>query len=424
MNCSDGPRAGNGRSVPPAERGSAPAGEAPGVPRHRPLRVLCLNATAELGGTDTDLVTMIRALDRAAFEPVVVLPHPGPLDEAYRALDVEVRYLPLRLPGRHGRLTQQLRHLAAGTRGIARLAALIDRERIDLVYCNSLLALPGAPAARLAGRPCVVHSGELYDRPRPIAALLYHAAGALAERIIVSSETVRRRFPAWCRSRVHTIYNGIDLQRFRPDCSGAEVRRACGFAPDAPVAGFVGRLVPWKGPDRFLEACARVAQAYPPARFLLVGSTLAAYTGYAERLERSAAELGLSGRVAFRLNRTDVPQHLAAMDVFVHASVRPEPFGIVVIEAMAAGRPVIATAAGGVLEIIDHPDAGVLVPPGDVEAMAAAMLALLRDGSRRARLGETARRLALERYDIRMVIQRIEAIFRAAAGSRAGRRPG
>lgn len=386
------------------------------------IRILCLNATAELGGTDTDLLTMIRAMDRAAFEPVVVLPQPGPLDEAYRALGVEVRYLSLRLPGRRSPLRQQLRRLVAGTRGMASLAALIDREQIDLVYCNSLLALPGALAARAAGRPCVVHSGELYDRPRLVADLLYHTAGALAARIIVSSETVRRRFPAWCRSRVHTIYNGIDLSRFRPDLSGARLRRECGFAPDAPVAGFVGRLVPWKGPDRFLQACARVAQACPQARFLLVGSMLAGYEDYAASLQHVAAAPDLRERVALRLNRTDVPAHLAAMDVFVHASVRPEPFGIVVIEAMAAGRPVIASAAGGVLEIIDRPEAGVLVPPGDVEGLAQAMLALLGDRARRARLGAVGRRLALERYDIRMVMPRIEAVLRAATGGPISRR--
>lgn len=387
------------------------------------IRLLCLNATAELGGTDTDLLTMIRAMDRAAFEPVVALPQPGPLDAAYRALGVELWYLPLRLPGRRNPPWQLFRQLAAGAGAAGRLARDIRRTGIDLVYCNSLLALPGALAARLAGRPCVLHSGELYDRPRPVAGLLYHAAGALAARIIVSSETVRRRFPVWCRSRVHTIYNGIDLSRFRPDLSGERVRRECGFAPDAPVAGFVGRLVHWKGPDRFLEACARVAQACPQARFLLVGSTLPGYESYAASLERTADELGLRERVVFRLNRTDVPEHLAAMDVFVHASVRPEPFGIVVIEALAAGRPVIATAAGGVLEIIDRPEAGVLVPPGDVEALAQAMLALLGNRQRRVRLGEAGRRLAMERYDIRMVMPRIEAVFRAAAGGQAGRRP-
>jgi glycosyltransferase involved in cell wall biosynthesis len=386
------------------------------------IRILCLNATAELGGTDTDLVTMVRAMDRAAFEPVVVLPRPGPLDEVYRALGVEVRYFPVRLPGRRSPPRQQLRHLVDAAYATANLAAYIRRAQIDLVYCNSLLALPGALAARIAGRPCVVHSGELYDRPRLVADLLYHTAGALAARVIVSSETVRRRFPAWCRSRVHTIYNGIDLFRFRPDISGARVRRECGFAPDALVAGFVGRLVPWKGPDRFLEACALVAQACPQARFLLVGSTLAGYEDYAASLARMADGLGLGERLAFRLNRTDVPEHLAAMDVFVHASVRPEPFGIVVIEAMATGRPVIASAAGGVLEIIDDPDAGVLVPPGDVEALAQAMLTLLGDGSRRARLSAVGRRIALERYDIRMVMPRIEAVFEAATGGRAGGR--
>jgi glycosyltransferase involved in cell wall biosynthesis len=163
----------------------------------------------------------------------------------------------------------------------------------------------------------------------------------------------------------------------------------------------VGRITPWKGQHVFIEAFAR-AFADGDERGLIVGDALFADSGgpeaaYAAGLRHQAEHLGVADRLTFTGFVDDVPSLLATVDLVVHASVEPEPFGLVVIEAMAAGRALIASAAGGPLEIVDDGVDGVLVAPGDVAALADAMRALADDPDRRAALGAAARRAILDR---------------------------
>jgi glycosyltransferase involved in cell wall biosynthesis len=136
------------------------------------------------------------------------------------------------------------------------------------------------------------------------------------------------------------------------------------------------------------------------------------HEGYADRLMRRAVDLGLGGRVHFLGNRDDVPEILAALDVLVHVPSAPEPFGRVVAEAMAVGKPVIAARAGGLPEIVEDEVTGLLVPPGDVAATAAALTRLLRDPALRARLGAAGRRQAEQRFDPGMHAERVMAAYR------------
>ncbi len=370
--------------------------------------ILYINATAELGGTDTDLFATVRALDKARFRPLVLLPGPGPFDDAYAALGVEVLHAPLPVINRAARPGPLLASLAAS---VGQIHRLIGARGVDLVYTNSLLVLSGGLAARLAGRPSLWHSGEFLDRPRLVGQALYALTGALAARIIVSSAAVRARFPAWARGRIDVVHNGIDLDRFQPAQDGAGVRRQLGIPADVPVVGFVGRFIPWKGAHQFLRMAARVRAAVPEAHFLLVGSRLPAYPNHEASLRATIHALGLEACTTLLADRLDIPDLLTAMDVFVHCSTRPEPFGIVIVEAMAAAKPVVAVRAGGVPEIIDRPDLGLLVPLGDVDAAAAAVIRLLRDRPLAEQLGRAARAHVTRHFDITAVTRRVEAIY-------------
>lgn len=373
--------------------------------------ILYLNATAELGGADTDLFATVRALDRTRFTPIVVLPGPGPFDEAYARLGVEVLHLPLPAVTRAARPRQLLRDTVPS---VSRLHRLIRERGVDLVYTNSLLLLTGGIAARLAGRPALWHSGEFLDRPRLVGQALYWTTAALASRIIVSSAAVRARFPRWAQRKIDVVHNGIDLQRFHPDRDGTATRVALGIPCEAPVVGFVGRFIPWKGAELFVEMAAQVRRAVPGTHFLIVGSRLAAYPDYLPRLQARIDALGLAGCTTVLVDRRDIPDLLAAMDVFVHCSLRPEPFGIVIVEAMAAGKPVVAVGAGGVPEIIDRPEVGRLVPLGDRAATAAAVTELLRNPSDAEALGRAARDHVVGRFDIARVTARVESIYERA----------
>ena len=159
----------------------------------------------------------------------------------------------------------------------------------------------------------------------------------------------------------------------------------------------VAHLTPWKGHEDFLRIARIISDAIPQARFLVAGGAIyetEGHRGYAESLRRRAAELELADRVTFLGTRDDVPKILASLDVLVHCPTAPEPYGRVVIEGMAAQRPVVASNAGGVPEIVEHEITGLLIAPGNVHGFAGAVLRLLGDSALRRRMGDAGRRRA------------------------------
>ncbi len=403
-----------------------PIGLAPSSPYHivKPklklimLKILYLNATAELSGTDISLLATVQTLDKKLFQPTILLPHPGPFDEQYRAIGIRVRYQNLGIIKRSHSRARQLLTLLTLPIVIFQLWRFIRREQFDLVYNNSLLLVAAGLAGRLAGKKVMWRSGELFTRPRLLKWLLYGLVSLLSHHIVVSSEAVRQLFPAWMRPRVTTMPIGIDLARFDPHApglteAGRAIRQEFGIPEEALLVGFVGRFVPWKGVKEFALACAAAGQhsALAKAHFIAVGSLLVGYEAHFAEIERLAQQPELVGRFHLATDRQDIPAFLAAFDIFVHASVKPEPFGIVIIEAMAMGKPVIATAGGGVLEIIDQPQLGKLVECGNVEAMSEAIIELASDPAQRHALSRAARPTALARYDIDQATATQEQIY-------------
>jgi glycosyltransferase involved in cell wall biosynthesis len=243
---------------------------------------------------------------------------------------------------------------------------------------------------------------------------LYWTTAMLATRIIVSSAAVRERFPPWARSKIEVVHNGVDLGRFRPDRDRTAIRQQFGIPAKVPLVGCVARFIPWKGVDQFVRIAARVRDEVPDAHFLIAGSRLAGYEQYTADVRALIAELGLAGCTTVLEDSLAVPELMAAMDVFVHCSTRPEPFGIVIVEAMATGKPVVAINAGGVPEIVSEPDVGVLVPIGEIEPSARAVIGLLLDPARANALGQAARAHVARHFDVQAVTRRVEAIYATA----------
>ena len=195
-----------------------------------------------------------------------------------------------------------------------------------------------------------------------------------------------------------------------------ETRRAVGLPScGTPIAGVFSRLAPWKGQHVFLKALAHA----PDVHGLVVGSALFGEDLYADGLQKEAEALGLSRRLTFLGQRSDVSRLIRAVDIVVHPSVAPEPFGLTLVEAMHAGTPVIATAAGASAEILESGKAGLLVPPGDADALATAMHDVLRDGTAAKQRIEVARERAAAVYGVLMMQRSISsAIAHAATGAR------
>jgi glycosyltransferase involved in cell wall biosynthesis len=314
---------------------------------------------------------------------------------------------------------------ARGVGWIRRLRSLVRSQGIDVVHAHSPVAAAGARWAvgRMARFLYTEHN--VWER--------YHAATYWAnvltfprnDRVVAVSDEVRRsiRYPRGIgflrMPPVETVHHGAEPAVLERPPSGDGVRAELGIPEDAPLVGTVANLKAHKGLDQLLEAAVEVRRRVPSARFVVVGQ------GPMETpLRAQAAATGLDGVVTFAGFRTDALRIAAAMDVFVLSS-HHEGLSIALVEAMALGRPVVVTRVGGLPEVVDDGQEGLLVPPGDPAALAAGIAALLGDGDLRRRMGEAARRRA-RGLDVRHAVRRTEELYAELVADRppipAGRR--
>jgi glycosyltransferase involved in cell wall biosynthesis len=359
--------------------------------------VLVVSHHADIvGGGELSLLGLLEGLDRARWTPTLVVPADGPLAARARALGVPTQVVPMPTPRHPG---------PAVLRSLLALRALAREAR--LVHANGVRAMCYAGlAGRLVPRPVVWHV-RVADRDPVLDRLLVRLASA----VVVNSRAVGRRFGTPAPRKVRCIYNGVDLARFAPRPPSPALRAALGLPPEAPVVVSVGRFVAFKGYGHLLDAAAAVQARRPGVRWLLVGDG-----PLRGELEARCRSLGLASLVTFAGWREDVPDLLALGDLFVLPSLA-EHFGRVLIEAMALGKPVVATAAGGVPEVVADGETGLLVPPADPEALAGAVEALLADRERAARLGVAARRRAETAFSQAGHAEAMAALFRELTGA-------
>jgi glycosyltransferase involved in cell wall biosynthesis len=380
--------------------------------------VAYLQSTSEIGGSDISLLRIVERLDKSRFRPVVLVPSDGPLVQSLRELGCEVIIVKemLKLTTRRG-AAYLLRYCLNYPRVVRTILRQLRRQDVALLHTNTLHNLYGFLAAALAGVPHVWHVREIVMQSRLVRSVELLLARYGADRVIATSDAVADMFQTNGRPRpshLVKISNGIDLDRFHPGNDGADVRRDFGIEDDAPLVGLVARLDHWKGADVFLQAAAICHRAMPEARFLIVGGAIDGQERYALQLQQLAQDLGLADRVHFAMWRyrpEDMPRVHAALSVLVLASSWPEPFGLVLLEAMATARPVVATNHGGPREICVDGDTALLVPPRDPARMADAILAVLRDPARSQQMGQAGRRRVEELFDRNRSVKQIERLY-------------
>jgi glycosyltransferase involved in cell wall biosynthesis len=361
--------------------------------RSRKLRVVYLDHVAQLSGGELALLRLITAL--TDVEAHVILAEDGPLVDRLLQAGISVEVLPMRGRTRQlnkdsvrpGRLPPRA---AYDTLTYAlKLAWRLRRLRPDVVHTNSLKSgIYGSIAARLARAPLLWHVRDRIESdylPPPAVRLIRTMTRYLPDVVVCNSEATKRTL----RSSKQTLVISL------VDLVAPSVKPANAQSKGELVVGIVGRLAPWKGQDVFLRA---FAQAFPegPARAVIVGAPLfgEAEAAYADSLARLAEELSIGSRVEFRGHREDIPRELHEMDVLVHASTIPEPFGQVVIEGMSAELPVVASRDGGPGEIITDGVDGLLHPRGDVDKLAEILIRLNAEPELRAQLGRAGARRA------------------------------
>lgn len=385
------------------------------------MKIVYLNPGGTIGGAEMVLLDVLSALRRARPDarPLVLLGDDGPLRAEAEAAGASCDVLPMPVgvaglgdagaTGMGRTLALMARGASAASAALgyrARLAARLRGERPDVVQSNGMKMHLLAAWASPRGVPVVWH---LHDYPgsRPAMARLLRASARRGVEVVAVSESVAIDARATLRGRVpvRAIHNGVDIERFHPGPGdGPALDRAAGLA-EAPAGtvrvGLVATFATWKGHDVFLDAVARVP-AGAPARFYVVGGPIYRSAGSQvslEGLKARAVQLGLGDRVGFAGHRADPAGAIRGLDVVVHASARPEPFGRVIVEGMACGRAVIAMAEGGAAELFIDGEDALGCPPRDPVALARAMGRLIEDAGLRARIGRAAREAAVSRFD-------------------------
>lgn len=381
--------------------------------RRRLPQVVFVDHVARLSGAEIALLQLTSALEGVVV-PRVILGEDGPLVSRLRAIGVPVEVLPLRpgvrdLPRTKVHPARLAPGLAVSTlTDIRRLRRRLSQLRPDIVHTNSLkAALYGGIAARLAGVPVVWHIRDRISAdylPRPAVELVRALAQVVPSVIVANSQstlaTVHRR------RRSYVVHNHVILDSVQRQAVPARRR------PNGPLTiGVVGRLSPWKGQHVFLDAFAAAFRG-EQVRARVIGAPLFGEHDYERSLVRQADDLGVSAQVEFRGFREDVWGELQQLDVLVHCSTIPEPFGQVVLEGMAIGMPIIAADAGGPRELIQPNVNGLLTPPGDVTALARALQTLVEHPADRARLGAAAQRRSLD-FTPEKAVRRLTAIYDA-----------
>jgi glycosyltransferase involved in cell wall biosynthesis len=274
---------------------------------------------------------------------------------------------------------------------------------VALVYTNTFVTVSGAIGGKLAGVPVLWHIREILSLPRPVRWLLCKTLGLCADRVVCISKAVRdsvlKEAPNLARKSV-VVYNAVSVAA--SDGVGRDIglREELGLPQGVPLVGMVGRISHWKGQEILAEAAALVLRNHRDAHFVAVGSYFADESHYLQKLTSLISDLGLDGKfhlVGYRSNVTDAYR---ALDVFVLPSMKPEPFGRVTVEAMMQGRAVIATNHGGTVELIEDGVTGMLVPPSDPTALAAAIESLLVDRPMREKMGRAAALYANQKFGL------------------------
>ena len=356
------------------------------------------------GGGEQMLRQLLRQGRGAGIDWIVVFLRDGPMADELRELGVAVHVVE----------AGRFRHVVRRARAVWQVARLARAHGADLVLGWMVAGqLTAGPAALMAGVPDAWYQvgtpgPDWMDR----LATLLPARGVL----VLSRAGAAAQARVWPARRQWLVYPGASLDAFDPSRlpDPPEARRRLGFGVSGPLIGMVARLQRWKGVHVLVEAMTHVRTARPDARAVVVGGPHETEPSYPAELQELVRRYGLQDVVRLAGFQVNVPEWMQAMDVIVHASDR-EPFGIVVIEAMALGKPVIAGAAGGPAEIITDGVDGLLVRYGDPPALAGAILRCLGDVPFATRMGAAARERAAAFDDRRFAVNVIAALRECVA---------
>ena len=362
--------------------------------------VLFVHSSSELYGSDRSLLNIVTHLDRSKYRPFVVLPCPGPLvDEMKKLPDVTVEVFEVAVLRRKNLSVKggfaYLRDFIASCRFLKRF---IKENNIEIVDTNTAVVFPGAIIAKRMGCKSVWHIREIIKsnlENKVISFIMQHYADLIVANSKATGKALRVD-----QNKVRVVYNAV-----------AERDNTNLIPHECPTVGMAGRINRWKGQKLFTDVAQIVQKQIPDVRFLVAGEAYAGEEHLKTELQEYIASKGLEETVILLGQVNDMGSFYAGLDVFALPSTQPEPFGLVVIEAMEYGIPVVATNHGGPTEIITNGVDGWLVGYEEPSEMAKRILDMLTDTADRHAMGQRAREKKRSTFSVPAMVRSIEAVF-------------
>jgi L-malate glycosyltransferase len=356
------------------------------------------------GGAEKNLYQVVTYLDKSKYRPVIYCLWGGPMADKVKSEGIEVKDL----------MMSKIYGFKALVEGF-KLYRFMKREKVRIVVTyHESSDFWGGVIAKLAGVPVILSSRrDMGFNLKGRHVLFYKLLNKVFSRILVVSDAVGRMIVKEQNAdekRIITLYNGIDTREINSSADKSEVRKSLGLPEgEYPVIGMLAGVRAVKGHRYFIEAAAGVLKIFPDARFIIVGSGLG-HTGYVEELKTQICGLGIENRIILTGARRDAPAIQSVLDISVNCSLS-EGFSNTILESMAAGKPVVATAVGGNPEAVVDGVTGILVPPADTRALAEGIIRLLKDKDLASRMGEAAARRINERFTQKVMMERTEKTY-------------
>lgn len=389
-------------------------------------KIIFIDHSPKFSGAEKVLLNLLALIKKSGpgIDPVLVCPAGSDIVEYFEKEGVETDAAEMMWFTRKAGLREIFSYaLSAGT-FTASLIKKIKKHDARIVQTNTFISqLYSVLPVKLSGRKMVWYMYDILDVDF-VNKLFVRFAAFGADSIICTSGAVKKSLLEFGvdEKKCSVIHNSIlEQDAGRKDL--ADARESLGVPQGAPLVGMIGQITPWKGQAVFVEAIPAILKGCPSARFVLVGDIMNPHDReYKESIERLVSRGGLKDRVILAGFRKDINEVMKSLDIVVHASIKPDALPTVILEAMFMEKPVVATAVGGVPEIIGDGEGGFLVPPGDPAAMASAVLKLLGDRDLCAKVGKQGRRALLENFRPEEYLKKVLGVYEGLLGEKKFRR--
>lgn len=377
------------------------------------MKVLLIEEVSGYGGSTVCALNLLRLLPIDRYEKSLIVYFHDDVVFDRNTLGLQNVYV-LEKKQRYFKLSilNKLSYILEGVRRIIKSYFIILKERPDIIHLNNSLGINfySIIASKLSGIPCVVHVRNFEELHT-----IQRIAVRYVSKIIAISQCVYDFMDDNVRAKATVIYDGLLNEEISPTSNSFSFKKLAGMREQDRVVGFVGMLNRWKGVDVFIRAFRTVASCCTDVVGVIFGDEIDDGSGYKDELVAMVKDLGLDGRLIFAGLRKDINEIYPSLDVVVHASVTPEPFGRVIIEAMAAARPVVATNIGGPKELIVNGVTGILYEPGNHIELAEIITSLLREPHLAFNMGRAAQEYVRKNFRIHETVLQTSKVYEDVA---------